>query len=124
MLHSREPGKLPKFYMALEIDKILGSCALLANDLISRHDPMPWVGCIYVIPEARGQRLGGRLLEHAVSEAGKMGFAKAYLCTHLDGYYEKYGWRFLGNAWLANGEEVKVYVKQASRNYYNEEKAR
>lgn len=109
MLHSKQPGRLPKFYLALEGGTILGSSALLANDLVSRHDLMPWVGCLYVIPEARGRRLGGRLLDHAAAEAGRMGHEAVYLCTDLEGYYEKYGWSFIDKAWLVNGEEVSVY---------------
>jgi len=93
----------------MEGDKILGSSALLTNDLISRHDLMPWVGCLYMIPEARGRGLGGKLLGHVVEEAERMGYQSVYLGTDLDGYYEKYGWSFLDRAWLVNGEEVSVY---------------
>ena len=33
---------LPKFYLMLDEDKIIGCYALLTNDIISRQDLMPW----------------------------------------------------------------------------------
>ena len=54
-----EQIKLPKFYLAIEENKILGSYALLTNDLISRQDLMPWLGCLFVNEENRGKG-GGR----------------------------------------------------------------
>ncbi len=40
-----------------------------------------------------------------------MGFGTVYLGTDLMGYYEKFGLSLLDRAWLANGEEVKVYQR-------------
>lgn len=82
---------LPIFYIALENESIIGTYALLRNDLISRQDIFPWLACLYVSPGHRGRRIGSRLLKHALEEAEKKGHSKLYLCTDLTGYYEKYG---------------------------------
>ncbi len=112
MLHSLETeSDLPRFYLALKDDKIIGSYAMLRNDLISRQDLTPWFACLYIIPEFRGNGLGNILLEHAREEARNKGYENLYLCTDLDGYYEKYGWEFLDKGYIFNGEPTKIYIK-------------
>ena len=39
---------IPKFYIGIESDEIIGSYALLTNDIISRQDLMPWFACLFV----------------------------------------------------------------------------
>lgn len=102
---------LPRFYIVLQNEKIIGSFALLRNDLISRQDLTPWFACLYVVPESRGQKVGEALLNHAIEETRKIGYENLYLCTDIDGYYEKYGWKHSANAYLFNGVETKVYEK-------------
>lgn len=92
MVHScKTNSDLPRFYLAIKNNKIIGSYALLRNDLVSRQDLSPWFACLYIVPEWRGNALGSSLLKHAVNEAHKKGFEHLYLCTDLEGYYVKYG---------------------------------
>ena len=110
MLHSLKPDiDLPSFYVAVEDESIIGTYALLRNDLISRQDIFPWLACLYVSPERRGREIGSLLLRHALQETEKRGHRKLYLCTDLTGYYEKYGWSHIANAYLFTGDETKVY---------------
>lgn len=102
---------LPRFYIAVQNNSIIGSYALLRNDLISRQDLTPWFACLYIVPELRGNKLGAVLLEHAVKETRKIGFENVYLCSDLEGYYEKCGWDYLVKAYFFNGDPTKVYVK-------------
>lgn len=112
MTHSlRSDSDLPRFYLAVQDDVIVGSYALLRNDLISRQDLFPWFACLFVIPERRGSKVGSLLLQHALHETHKKGYKHLYLCTDLDGYYEKYGWEYFDKAYIFNGEPTKVYVK-------------
>lgn len=103
--------ELPRFYIALQEDMIIGTCALLRNDLNSRQDLCPWLGCLYVDPEHRGNRLGALLLNHAVREAARKGYPYLYLTTDLEGYYEKYGWNHVSEAIGIGGTIMKVYRK-------------
>jgi GNAT superfamily N-acetyltransferase len=110
IVNSTDPNKdLSKFYLALQGEKIVGIYAILRNDLISRQDLVPWIGCLYVTPDARGHSLGSKLLEHAKEQAKSKGFEKLYLCTTLENYYEKYGWQYDGIGYYFNGEETKIY---------------
>ena len=103
---------LPRFYLALQGEQIVGSYALLRADLVSRQDLYPWFGCLFVLPEFRGQKLGASLLAHAAAECKKKGYKKLYLCTNLDGYYEKYQWKFLADTYHVDGSKIKVYEKE------------
>jgi GNAT superfamily N-acetyltransferase len=112
MLHScHTENNLPRFYIAIHNSIIVGTYALLRNDLNSRQDLFPWLACLYVIPEIRGHHLGAKLLQHAASQASIYGFDKLYLCTDLEGYYEKYGWEYLSIGYIFNGNPTKIYEK-------------
>ncbi|WP_423055741.1 GNAT family N-acetyltransferase [Bacillus atrophaeus] len=87
------------------------SYALLRNDLISRQDLFPWLACLFVVPKLRGNEIGCALLRHALKEAHRKGFENLYLCTDLEGYYEKYGWVYIKNGYIFNGEPAKLYKK-------------
>jgi N-acetylglutamate synthase-like GNAT family acetyltransferase len=100
---------LPRFYIAVQNNSIVGTYALLRNDLISRQDLYPWLACLYVVPELRGNRVGSILLKHAIKETGGLGLPKLYLSTDLEGYYEKYGWTLLTTGYIFNGDATKIY---------------
>lgn len=110
MLHSmRTESELPRFYIAVHKDSIIGIYALLRNDLISRQDIYPWLACLYVVPEFRGQAIGAQMMQHGLRETRLMGYDHLYLCTDLDGYYENSGWVYLTGGYIFNGEATKIY---------------
>jgi GNAT superfamily N-acetyltransferase len=115
MLHSCDTeSELPRFYIAVKNETIIGFYALLRNDLISRQDFTPWFACLFVVPESRGSGLGSRLLEHAAIEAREKGYASLYLSTDLEGYYEKYGWELLTEGYGVTGEPTNIYIKSTN----------
>jgi len=103
------PTALPRFYLMLEDEQAVGCYALLTNDLVSRQDLWPWLACLWVDPSRRGRKLGGLLLEHGRSEARRLGYPKLYLTTDHDGYYERYGWTRMEDAFNLFGERGRVY---------------
>lgn len=110
MMHScNGESDLPRFFIAVQNNSIIGTYALLRNDLISRQDLFPWLACLYVVPQLRGNKIGSKLLEHAIQVTGKKGFKKLYLCTDLDGYYEKNGWSHLTTGYMFNGDATNIY---------------
>ncbi|WP_327205524.1 GNAT family N-acetyltransferase [Rossellomorea vietnamensis] len=115
MFHScHTEADLPRFYIAVNEDDIIGTYALLRNDLNSRQDLYPWLACLYVHPDQRGDGLGSVLLDHALREAHKKGYNCLYLTTDLEGYYEKYGWTHSTEAVGPGGDSMKVYQKQTN----------
>lgn len=110
LLHSMNVrSDLPRFYIAIQQEAIIGTYALLRNDLISRQDLFPWLACLYVVPERRGQMIGAKLLRHALGEANRKGYDNLYLCTDLEGYYEKLGWSRLANGYGVTGDLTSIY---------------
>ncbi|MBN9655564.1 GNAT family N-acetyltransferase [Halobacillus sp. GSS1] len=107
----KDEDELPLFYILLDEEEIIGTYALLRNDMNSRQDLCPWFACLYVEPDHRGQRIGEQLLRHASGEAGRLGYDTLHLATDLEGYYEKYGWGQEGLAYDIAGESIKVYTK-------------
>ncbi|OXS63729.1 GNAT family N-acetyltransferase [Rossellomorea vietnamensis] len=115
MFHScGTEADLPRFYIVVREGDIIGTYALLRNDLNSRQDLFPWFACLYVHPDQRGEGLGSTLLDHALREAHKKGYDSLYLTTDLEGYYEKYGWTHSTEAIGLSGDSMKVYQKGTS----------
>jgi len=100
---------VPRWYLMLRGDDIVGGFGLIDNDFMVRTDLLPWMCALYVEPADRGQRLGAKLLRHSRIEAGKLGFGKVYLNTDHVGYYEKYGWRYIGDFAHQSGVGTRVY---------------
>jgi len=100
---------LPRWYLMLREDEIIGSYGLITNDFISRQDLWPWLAALYVEESERSKGFGAKLLEHGRKETAKLGFSTIYLCTDHVGYYEKYGWQFIGHGYDVSGEETRIY---------------
>jgi len=104
---------VPRWYLMLRDDKIIGGCGLIDNDFMIRTDFCPWLCGLYIDPAERGQHLGEQLLEHSRVEATKLGFKKVYLNTDHVGYYEKYNWRYIGDFAHTSGVDARVYEADA-----------
>ncbi|TYQ17958.1 UNVERIFIED_CONTAM: putative acetyltransferase [Acetivibrio alkalicellulosi] len=100
---------LPRWFLMLNNNKIIGSYGLITNDFISRQDLYPWICALYVEENFRGNMLGAKLIEHGRIEAAKLGYKKIYLSTDHNGYYERYGWVHIGNGFHPWGAESRIY---------------
>ena len=108
-------NSVPRWYLMLRGDEIIGGCGLIDNDFMVREDLCPWLCALYIEPDARGQQLGAKLLEYARREAAALGYGKVYLNTDHVGYYEKYGWRYMGSFAHSSGEDTRVYEANTPR---------
>ena len=103
---------IPKFYLMLDEGKIIGSCALLINDLISRQDLFPWFACLFIDESYRNRGLANELIKHSIDESRKEGFDTIYLSTELNDFYEKKGWKYYSIGYTAFGDSIKIYSKK------------
>ena len=112
IMHSlNKENQLPKFYLGLLDNKIIGSYALLTNDIISRQDLMPWLACLFVNEEHRKQGFAEQFLNHGLQQTQEKGFKKLYLSSDLVDFYEQKGWDYLCEGYNVFGESIKIYSK-------------
>ncbi len=101
---------LPQWYW-LEDDAgtVVGGAGLITNDFNARMDLWPWLCALYIEEAYRGRALGARLLDHAKREAVRLGFSDLYLATDHVGYYEKYGFVYIGETGDPFGGSSRIY---------------
>ena len=109
------PGPLPQWYLLCRGETVLGCAGLIPNDFISRADLWPWLCALYVEPEVRGKGMGGVLIRHVEEECRRLGFPRLYLTTDLRGYYERYGYSFLGPGYGPDGGESRIYGRELKK---------
>ncbi|MEI3004766.1 MAG: GNAT family N-acetyltransferase [Victivallales bacterium] len=73
---------------------------------------LPWFCALYIEEAYRGHAYGARLIAHVKTEAARLGYRKLYLCTDHTGYYEKYGFGYLGVASDPFGSSSRIYCAE------------
>ena len=106
-------GKTARVYLLTDGEDLVSFCTLAELDDVRDTDLGPWIGFVYTFPSWRGHRHVGRLLDHAYQTARSEGAAHVYISTGHTGLYEKYGWHFDRLLPDMNGEDSRVYVKDA-----------
>ncbi|MBD9423837.1 GNAT family N-acetyltransferase [Pseudomonas sp. PDM15] len=101
-----------RMLIALQEGEVLGCAGLARDDLPQRPELGPWLACVYVLPEMRGQGMAERLIESIYVAARERGYHCLYLHTHdRADYYAKRGWQWL-ERFQAWGGEHQLMVRQ------------
>jgi len=106
-ISSREP--VPYWYLIESNERIIGCIGLIGHDFINRTDLSPWLCSLYMEKDYRGKEWGALLIEKIKKDAEQEGFEKIYLCTDLNGFYEKYGFHYIEEGFYPNGVPCKIY---------------
>lgn len=100
---------LPEWYLLMDGDEIAGGAGLVPNDFISRMDLYPWLVALYIEEAHRGHKYAAFLMDQAKADAKRKGYSSLYLGTDHIGYYEKYGWAYIGDGYHPWGESSRIY---------------
>ncbi|EJF30849.1 MULTISPECIES: GNAT family N-acetyltransferase [Enterobacteriaceae] len=106
---SQREGEMPLTFIALEGEKMVGTVGLWRCDLISRQDLWPWLAALYIDESQRGKGLGEILQRHVVEYARQLGFESLYLYSACKTYYERFGWRYIGDGLDYPDQPVHLY---------------
>ena len=106
---NKKDSSLPKFFLLLKDEEVVGCYGLIVNDFISRHDLMPWFCSLYIEESERGQRLSNFLFEHASKELDDSSYKYMYLTTSHRNFYEKFGWERLEDGYGISGNRTRIY---------------
>ncbi len=102
---------IPRWYLAMENERIVGGLGVIENDFHERKDLSPNVCSVYVEPEYRRRGIVGKMLEFVCTDMKNAGIDTLYLITDHNSFYERYGWEFLCMAKCC-GEEgfSRIYI--------------
>ena len=103
-----EDRLVPSTFVALDGDRLLGSAAILSEDMDIYKELSPWLASVYVAPEYRSQGIGEALVRHVMSVAETNAVKTLYLYTpDAESYYMKMGWQIFRQLDY-HGEDVTI----------------
>lgn len=116
MEESIKGAAVPRWYMTLEGDRIIGGMRVIQNDFHERKDLYPNVCAVFTEEDRRGLGIAGRLLEFVCTDMKNQGIDTLYLLTDHTSFYERYGWQYLCMVRTeGRGEMARVYVHRQNK---------
>lgn len=100
---------LPQWYLLQKDSQTIGCAGLITNDFISRVDLYPWLVAVFIDEAHRGNAYATLLMDKAKADAKSFGYKYLYLSTEHVGYYEKYGFSYIGQGYHPWKEESRIY---------------
>ncbi|MEG0794807.1 MAG: GNAT family N-acetyltransferase [Bacilli bacterium] len=94
--HTINKNDLPKTYIMLENNTLIGMYQFLYDDLDIRPDLYPWLSNVFIDPTFRGKGYSKVLLNSVYNNALKSNLKELYLYTTHTNFYEKFNFTYLG----------------------------
>jgi len=80
-----------RVFAAIDGNNIAGYCTFVKNDCIPDVKYTPYISCIFVGEQYRGQRLSEKMILSVIEYAKKLKFNEVYIVSNHINLYEKYG---------------------------------
>ncbi len=78
--------------------ELLGSAAIVENDMDTKPELTPWLASVFVAPQYRNQGIGSQLVKQLMQKAKQSGIEAIYLFTPDQvNFYQKLGWEVVSN---------------------------
>ena len=107
-----QSSDVPFFVVAIDNKQLIGSAALVNEDMRTRKDLSPWLASVFVKPEFRKNGIGTSLVRHIEGEAKQRGIKRLFLYTeHARTLYSELGWYDLEQCEY-QGVNVAIMYKQ------------
>ncbi|MEC4766361.1 GNAT family N-acetyltransferase [Halomonas sp. CUBES01] len=107
-----ERESIPSIFIAMSGRQLVGSAALVQNDMDTKPDLSPWLAAVYVKESFRHHGIATELISRCEDEAIRSNADTWYLYTEFASkLYEKLGWRHLERCEY-KGVKVDVMYKQ------------
>lgn len=85
---------IPSIFIATSANQLVGSAALVQNDMDSKPELSPWLAAVYVKENFRHQGVATELIARCENEAVRSSAKVWYLYTEFAAeLYQKLGWR-------------------------------
>ncbi len=112
-------GALPRVLIAERGGEVVGTASLLQSDMETRPDLDPWLGCLYVRPDQRGQGIATLLTDRIERLAESLGIRTLHLFTaDQERLYARSGWSLVERTEY-EGESVAVMRKLLLRSRFS-----
>ena len=84
---------VPTTFLAID-GELLGSAAIVDNDMETRPELSPWLASVYVTAQNRNNGIGAKLVNHVIEQAKFKDINKLYLMTpDKKNFYQALGWK-------------------------------
>lgn len=105
-------GRFPLTLLALDASgQLQGSASLIADDMHGEAAFSPWLANVLVLPSARGNGTGSRLISAIEEEARQQGYNTLHLFTEdQQALYERRGWERIEER-IFEGKPVSIMHK-------------
>ncbi|MCK5394626.1 MAG: GNAT family N-acetyltransferase [Gammaproteobacteria bacterium] len=98
---------IPSTFIANDRE-LLGSAAIVKNDMETKPQLSPWLASVYVAPPNRNRGIGTKLVLHSMEMARSNNINKLYLLTpDKKLFYQKLGWHIISEE-MYHGYTVTV----------------
>ena len=99
-------------FVAIKDGNIVGMTSVMKTDYYPLPEIYPWVSCVFVSEEYRGQRISEKLILYANRYVREQGFERSYIATEYVGLYEHYGYHYVKEIANYGGGIDHLFVKE------------